>query len=250
MQNFKEIAEENEEYSNNIEEYIPKSYVQNFGHTKKSLSKLIKEYDVENISIINGRTQDVMFQVGDYKNIVVLNFANNKNVGGGYLRGCYAQEEDLCRVFPKLYQSLGRTGKYPFKPPQVICSDLMDCTRDVETYNWLPESDWKQFYIVSAAAPNVKSKNDRFHEEIVTKTFDNILLAPIKRFKLKNPKDNCIILGAWGCGGFGNNPEIMAELMINEIEKYGGHYDKIVFAIPKSNKGRNYEIFKNIFDST
>lgn len=124
----------------------------------------------------------------------------------------------------------------------------MDCTRDVETYNWLSESDWKQFYIVSAAAPNVKSKNDRFHEEIVTKIFDNILLAPIKRFTpLKNPKDNYIIFGAWGCGGFGNNPEIMTRLMRSQIQQYGGYYDKIVFTIPKSH---NYEVFKKVFESS
>ena len=43
---------------------------------------------------------------------------------------------------------------------------------------------------------------------------------------------DAIVLGAWGCGAFGNDPRIFARLFKESIDKdVSGAYRKIVFAI-------------------
>lgn len=58
-----------------------------------------------------------------------------------------------------------------------------------------------------------------------------------------------LILSAFGCGAFGNNPEIVASMFIdvfNEPE-FIGNFKKIVFAIINDhNSAGNYEQFKKI----
>ena len=74
----------------------------------------------------------------------------------------------------------------------------------------------------------------------------NIFLLPViisKKEKIKKP--NTIILGAFGCGVFGNDPKLIASLFMDICKKYGGHYENIVFAIPPD---INYKIFKQIFN--
>lgn len=60
-----------------------------------------------------------------------------------------------------------------------------------------------------------------------------------------------IILGAWGCGVFGNYASDMARFFQQVIveEKYGGYFREICFAIyGDGRKGKdNYEAFKRCF---
>jgi len=61
-----------------------------------------------------------------------------------------------------------------------------------------------------------------------------------------------IILGAWGCGVFGNNPEIIANLFertLYQNDKYK-FFKNVVFAVinDTNSVGNNYEIFKNFFN--
>jgi uncharacterized protein (TIGR02452 family) len=46
------------------------------------------------------------------------------------------------------------------------------------------------------------------------------------------PGDDAIVLGAWGCGGFGNDPSLLARLFKESIDTdFPGAYRRIVFAI-------------------
>jgi uncharacterized protein (TIGR02452 family) len=56
-----------------------------------------------------------------------------------------------------------------------------------------------------------------------------------------------IILGAWGCGVFKNDPKVIAGFFNKVIEKKRMLFDNIVFAVINDNNSvaNNYEIFKN-----
>ena len=41
-----------------------------------------------------------------------------------------------------------------------------------------------------------------------------------------------LLLGAWGCGAFHGDPKMAARTAKIAIEKFGGCFEKIVFAIP------------------
>jgi len=71
------------------------------------------------------------------------------------------------------------------------------------------------------------------------------LVAPLIHFKFK-PENTCIILGAFGCGAFGNNPTDIANIMKNVIVYFGGNYGKIVFGIPNRH-GDNFKAFHDVF---
>jgi uncharacterized protein (TIGR02452 family) len=63
---------------------------------------------------------------------------------------------------------------------------------------------------------------------------------------IKNNTKN-IILGAWGCGVFKNDPDVISKLFykILVIEGYSNYFDSVVFAIinDRNSVGNNFDIF-------
>ena len=60
-----------------------------------------------------------------------------------------------------------------------------------------------------------------------------------------------LVLGAWGCGAFQNDPAAIAKVFKDYILKAeaSASFDNIVFAIPgKKNKEGNFDIFKKQFE--
>ena len=66
---------------------------------------------------------------------------------------------------------------------------------------------------------------------------------PIKKHL---PETETLILGAWGCGAYGNDPHKITEKM-NEVNlNFGGMFKNIVFSVPK---GVNTQEFKEKIDT-
>ena len=58
----------------------------------------------------------------------------------------------------------------------------------------------------------------------------------------------CIVLGAWGCGAFGQNPMLIARAFATVLNNYGGYFKKIIFAVRPTSDGEEsamYKIFKD-----
>ena len=89
---------------------------------------------------------------------------------------------------------------------------------------------------MSAAAQNLQ--REEFDEKLVRRTLANMYYA----VKAHLPNTDTLILGAWGCGAYRNDPVVMAKIM-NEINlEYGGHFKTIVFSVPE---GVNTEEFRD-----
>lgn len=191
-----------------------------------------------------------------HNRICALNFANGEHVGGGYLNGARAQEEELCRQFPSLYTTLRHahdSGRaYPFGPctfeggrdPQryadVLFTPRLVARRgpQAQGYRLLdPRECFENMALVSAAAPNIP-KGEVFDPNLVQDAMRTIVAAP----RLKDPTIDTLVLGAWGCGAFGCDPKIMAHLFANVLqgEGMGRLYREVHFAIPF---GENAEAF-------
>ena len=177
-----------------------------------------------------------------------LNFANEHHVGGGYLNGAFAQEEDLCRRCPELYMALDNAKKvnnfYPLKPGKVIITRDVGILRN-DDYSII--NGQKFLHFMTAAMPNLnnikfKSMNDYIkYISIIIKSV--LHAAAINNFRY-------LVLGAFGCGAFKNNPKIIASLFKNIIESdFPNVFEKIEFAIlcPKSSDNKNFLEFKNVF---
>lgn len=145
-------------------------------------------------------------------NVVALNFASARNQGGGFLSGAIAQEEDLCRA-SGLYACLKK--KPVFYNENILCDDTLYTDNVIyspsvpffrDEHNLLLEDPFL-LSILSAPAPNVRSM-ENIDEDILTITFNYRAVKVLQIAELHGHKN--IILGAWGCGAFGNSPEMVA----------------------------------------
>jgi uncharacterized protein (TIGR02452 family) len=99
--------------------------------------------------------------------------------------------------------------------------------------------------VITIAAINLNSSNHR------PTTYRNLTLQKI-RLMLSMPAKHGVenlILGSWGCGVFGNDPQIMSNFFEQVLigEGYSSLYKNVVFAIINDHNsvGNNYSIFLN-----
>lgn len=206
------------------------------------------------ISIKNCSTIEAIFQEKEGK-IGVLNFASAKNPGGGFLGGASAQEESLARS-SSLYESQIKDKKmYDFNRSQssFLYSDYMIYSPDVLFWN---DDNGNYFErpliadVITSPAPNKgamlqHNRKDEIEniDGVFKRRMDEVLAIAAKN------KIEILILGAWGCGVFRNEPKEVAQLFKEIIsEKYSGAFHKIVFAVyDTSEKKSNFKVFEDIF---
>lgn len=210
-----------------------------------------KSSEMCGIKVINADS----FQAGrEYDNPLVMNFANAHNPGGGFRIGANAQEEALCRC-STLYASINSNKasemyKYNNTHMSRVESDYMLISPKVavfrnEKYEMLSEP--VMMGVVTVPAPNRYGAALLAGKELIKKTFltrIRIMLAAAAKYGYKN-----IVLGAWGCGAFGNNPNDVAEYFRQVIidEDYGRCFDEICFAIYGRENGENITEFRKVF---
>ncbi len=123
---------------------------------------------------------------------------------------------------------------------------VTDCA---SSFNFLPQNHYTPFYELRSAAPDlshqhVNSGNNaqanylRIITERIQAQLDTLIINQQRH----------VVLSAWGCGCFNNNPEIIAETYAREIDKRREHFDHIIFAIrsPMLSEHRNFTSFNSI----
>ncbi|MGN7763941.1 TIGR02452 family protein [Paenibacillus sp. 22594] len=169
---------------------------------------------------------------------VCLNFASAKNPGGGFLGGSQAQEESLARA-SALYLSIApKNEMYQYNRGRKTClyshymihSPLVPVIRDSQD-QLLDEPYLVSF--ITAPAVNAGVVREREAQEIGM--IPTVMLERI-RYILTVAAENghkTIVLGAFGCGVFRNNPSEVAEWFRQVLldEGYQSLFDQIVFAV-------------------
>ncbi|RKN12714.1 TIGR02452 family protein [Streptomyces radicis] len=171
--------------------------------------------------------------------VAVLNFASARNPGGGFLNGAQAQEEALCRAsalhtcllrVPEFYAA-HRADPDPFYSDRVIHSPGVPVFRD-DKGALLPEPFAAGF--LTSAAPNAgviaRLAPERAGEvpgalrSRATRVLEVAAAAGYRR----------LVLGAWGCGVFRNDPAHVAEAFRGPLGAGGAfarRFDHVVFAV-------------------
>jgi len=206
---------------------------------------IIFENDIE---VIDSTTENATFKYGNHyedKSLCVLNFASFTRPGGGFIKGSIAQEEALChasnlynvlitfkdKYTENFYKRSFETGLYEnwaiFSP-----SIFFEVNKHTILAN-----------VITCPAPNynVYKKYDS-DENLYLKTLESRI-----KFILdiaKNNNQQILILGAFGCGVFGNDPTLVASIFKELLKHY--KFEKVVFAIPDNGNG-NYVAFKKVF---
>ena len=206
------------------------------------------------IFMVQGGTVSTGYANADNMQVAILNFADAIYAGGLVWIGENTQEENICRC-SNLYQVLGdeESDKQYYIPNH---HETLRSGRDIYLDNIIYARDITVF------------KNDITYENIEPKKLDVITCpAPsdympmnealpvyIRRIEriLMSAVDNgaeCIVLGAWGCGAFGQDPKLVAQAFARAINSYGGHFKRIIFAIRPTYDGEKSEMYK-IFKDT
>ena len=207
-----------------------------------------------------------------YKNTktAVHNFASATNPGGGVKRGSNAQEECLCRC-SGLYVCLStqtmwdgfysphRQAHNPIYNDDIIYTpDVLAFKSDTVKPELMDEADWYNVDVITCAAPNLREKpsnafNTGDGKDAIKITDKELLAIHEKRLRrildvALNHGVETIVLGAFGCGAFMNNPNVVAQASKNVLNEYLYAFKNIEFAVYCSPKDDiNYRIFDRVF---
>jgi uncharacterized protein (TIGR02452 family) len=165
--------------------------------------------------------------------VVSLNFAAATNPGGGFLTGARAQEEYLCRS-SALYLSIKDSPMYAYhrREGHKRYSDAMIYSPDVPVFrddvHGLLPTPYLASFITSAA-----SLTKHLHpEELVH--IPEILRTRIRKILTvaQTHGHNSLVLGAWGCGAFGNDGHQVSAFFKQALEEdFKGAFKEVTFAI-------------------
>ncbi len=185
----------------------------------------------------------------DGERVLVLNFASAKNPGGGFLNGARAQEESLARA-SALYACLSRREMYAHHRAShdAMYTDWCIYSPDVPVFRddagaWLETPQLVSF--LTSPAPNagvvLEREPGRAGEvlEVLSRRAARVL-AIARAFGHTR-----LVLGAWGCGVFGNDPEAVADTFDAALRgPFAGCFEHVVFAVYDTTQHqRNYGPF-------
>lgn len=226
-----------------------------------------------NVFVTKNKTFEAAFKLRkEYPahRIAVLNFASATTPGGGVTKGSSAQEESLCRcstLYPcintkaawGMFYNPHRKSGTPLHNNDIIYTpNVIICKTDDGNYTRLAEKDFVKVDVITCAAPNLREKprNDFNHEsstETVSITDDELYNLHLSRARaILNAASmqgaEILVLGAFGCGAFKNNPNIVAKAYKEALKDYVNKFKEIEFAIYcKEYETENYEAFVKVF---
>lgn len=203
------------------------------------------------------------------KRVCVHNFASASNPGGGVTKGSSAQEECLCRC-STLYFCLDTELPWAsFYGPHRAAQDPIhndDCIYTpgvivMKTDEAIPqimqEKDWYAVDVITCAAPNLRERpsnqmNSGDGQTSVKLSSEEQITLHEKRLRrildiAVAAGEEVVILGAFGCGAFENDPQAVATAASNVLTDYLHAFETIEFAIYCSPRDeQNYHVFERM----
>ena len=231
-----------------------------------------QEYDRTKITVSGDRSYQAAMRLSEEmpgSKIAVMNFANAFYAGGGVTKGSGAQEECLCRtstLYPLLYRRSLRDTFYkhhhdldtPKASDSLIYTEgVVICKTDEDLPKRMPKEKWVTVDVITIAAPDLRKKSNMHAELVGGGTYMNN--AELFGYHVKRAihmltvaaakKADVLVLGAFGCGAFENDPEVVARAYKVALQEFPKMFKRIEFAVYCPPGGsRNYEVFKRCLD--
>ncbi len=168
--------------------------------------------------------------------VVALNFASAKRPGGGFLNGALAQEESLARA-SALFACLNGNVMYAYHRHlgNSLYSNYAIYSPDVPVIRAHEETLLEEPYLcsfISAPAPNAHAAANRHaRKQPAIRSALRERITKILSLGAGHGHDT-IILGAWGCGVFNNDPNVVAMFFHDALAgDYRGVFRTVVFAV-------------------
>ena len=263
--------------------YSQNTLLANAVHAAKVATKLYEEDDFSGepatketecrITVTKHKTFEAAMQIHaehpEWK-IAVLNFASATNPGGGVKTGSSAQEESLCRcstlypaltqdwLWQKYYQKNRDAHDNLHTDACIYTPGVIICKTDAAYPERMAEGDWVTVDVISCAAPNLRKRPGNLHnpEYGASRTLnrDELYQLHVKRAKqilrvaAVNDVD-ALVLGAFGCGAFENDPNTVAKAYADVLPGCRQYFRLVEFAVYcRPEETENYDAFKHTLE--
>ena len=242
-----------EEYSDEIEKSITESEV---FQVKSIPEDLMETTKIPPKIYQYTSSQDILYNnpgiCTEGRKVCILNFADTIKPGGGYFKGCTTQEEELC-FNSTLLPVLEAFRKSVYDKNRLI-DELKEehpfgiYSPDIIFFN--EDSEERVADVITLAAPNVYYLQSRgipedyfrletfeFHIGVLCETRIWAIFEQAMKHGVTD-----LVLGAWGCGAYGNNPESIANIIAVALHYFPVQTHLVLVS------DKNKEIFKRILE--
>ena len=217
-------------------------------------------FSCENVDSFSAALRMAQAAPQSEKPVLVLNFANPVNPGGGVRSGARAQEEDLCRKSTLLLSLEGAAAEpyYVYNrglqtfmgSDALIVSPRVEILRDASGA-LLPET--AVVAALTCAAPMLNYGYEGLTEAGYRETVFRRICGMLRAAAYFGYRE--LVLGAWGCGAFRNDAAVMAELFSQAFAqlRFGPTpaaewFRRVVFAVlDRSDEKYNFTSFSRFF---
>jgi uncharacterized protein (TIGR02452 family) len=187
--------------------------------------------------------------------LLVLNFASAKNAGGGFLGGSRAQEESLARssaLYPTLmrgqvyYDENRRCHSTIYTDHAILSPDVpVFCDDDGTLLDEPYRAGFFTMPAVNVGALRPESGDHQRVETVMRGRVEKLLaLSVVERYE-------DLLLGAWGCGVFRNDPAMVARLFHEALlgpDRWAWKLRRVTFAVfDPSTQRENLGAFERVF---
>ena len=230
-----------------------------------------KKFDKTTVTVVRKRSFDAAISA-QRKNlearIAVHNFASATNPGGGVKHGSRAQEEALCRCstlypvlnteenFRRFYKVNRERNDSLHDDACIYTPKIIICKSDIEKPARLPKDKWELVDVITVAAPNLRERPNNLYNPGNGKpaqiSDEELFALHERRLRhlftiVAHHGAEIFVTGAFGCGAFKNNPEVVARAYKKILPEFDGCFKEIVFAIYcRPQELTNFEVFKKI----
>lgn len=185
----------------------------------------------------------------------LLVFASARKPGGGFRTGARAQEEDIARACA-LHACLEAAPEFYTRhrsEPDLRYSDRIIHSPGVPVFRDDTDALLEHPYrvgMLTAAAPNLRAILD--NQPDLAPTVPAVLRRCAHRLLqvAAAHRYRSLVLGAWGCGVFGNNPAVVAESFDAALRRVEA-FDRVTFAVLDTAPGTpTHHCFTHAFTGT
>ena len=173
--------------------------------------------------------------------LALLNFASGRNPCGGFLSGSKAQEEDLARcsaLFPCLSSEEAEPYYAVNRRSDTLYTDHMIWSPRVPFFRVEGEALLAEPFlasIITAPAPNAGAYLDKGGSGDKRGKVEDTLRARAGLVLALAEAEGCrnLLLGAWGCGVFRNDPSLVADAFGRWLEdhRFARSFERVVFGV-------------------
>ena len=141
----------------------------------------------------------------------------------------------------------------------IYTEGVVICKTDEDLPKHMPKEDWVTVDVITMAAPDLRDKSNMHATLVGSGTYMNnaeLFGYHVKRAMhmltvAAHKEVDILVLGAFGCGAFQNDPEVVARAYRTVLSEFPKLFKKIEFSVycPAVDT-TNYSVFKRIFDES